>query len=137
MFLVPGLVLMPVVFGYLTLENRELFKVGESNITWLHVGMFAAGVLTVAQFSFWGNYLPTIYPVHLRGTGESVAHNIGGRMIGTTFAFFTSTLSAWAPGDTDAERMAYAAAGMGLFAYVMGLVLSFFLPQPKEETMHT
>ena len=45
--------------------------------------MFLAGLLTVAQFSFWGNYLPTVYPVHLRGTGESVAHNIGGRMIGT------------------------------------------------------
>ena len=45
----------------------------------------------MAQFSFWGNYLPRVYPVHLRGTGESFAANIGGRMIGTCFAWVTST----------------------------------------------
>ena len=45
-------------------------------------GMFLAGFFTVAQFSFWGNYLPRVYPTHLRGTGEGFAANIGGRMIG-------------------------------------------------------
>ena len=45
---------------------------------WLGLlGIFVAGLLTVAQFSFWGNYLPLVYPVHLRGTGESFAANIG------------------------------------------------------------
>ena len=47
------------------------------------MGAFLAGLFTVAQFSFWGNYLPRVYPVHLRGTGEGFAANIGGRMIGT------------------------------------------------------
>ena len=42
--------------------------------------------MTVAQFSFWGNYLPRVYPTHLRGTGESFAANVGGRMIGTSAA---------------------------------------------------
>ena len=37
----------------------------------------------VAQFSFWGNHIPRVFPLHLRGTGESFAANIGGRVIGT------------------------------------------------------
>ena len=45
------------------------------------------GFFTVAQMSFWGNYLPRVYPTHLRGTGEGFAANIGGRMLGTGFAF--------------------------------------------------
>lgn len=133
LFLIPGIFLMPVVFGYVTLNNQLLFSVGGADITLLHVGMFLAGVLTVGQFSFWGNYLPTIYPVHLRGTGESVAHNIGGRMIGTSFAALVSVGSALMPGETDAIRMAYAAAAMGLTVYLLGFLLSFWLPQPKEE----
>ena len=47
-------------------------------------GIFLVGMLTIAQFSFWGNYLPRVYPTHLRGTGESFAANVGGRMIGTS-----------------------------------------------------
>ena len=37
---------------------------------------FLAGLFTVGQFSFLGNYLPRVYPVHLRGTGEGFAANI-------------------------------------------------------------
>ena len=55
--------------------------------------IFLAGFFTVAQFSFWGNYLPRVYPLHLRGTGESFAANIGGRLIGTSFAWLTATLA--------------------------------------------
>ena len=55
--------------------------------------MFLAGFFTVGQFSFWGNYLPRVYPLHLRGTGESFAANIGGRLIGTSFAWLTATLA--------------------------------------------
>ena len=47
------------------------------------VGMFFTGFFTVAQFSFFGNYLPRMYPTHIRGTGESFAANVGGRMFGT------------------------------------------------------
>ena len=59
-----------------------------------------AGLLTVAQFSFWGNYLPRVYPTHLRGTGESFAANIGGRMIGTSAALLTTQLANVMPGAT-------------------------------------
>ena len=59
--------------------------------------MFCAGVLVIGQFTFWGNMLPRYFPVHLRGTGESFAANIGGRLIGTSFAFvvFTITDEKW------------------------------------------
>ena len=48
--------------------------------------------MTIAQFSFWGNYLPRVYPTYLRGTGESFAANVGGRMIGTSAALLTTQL---------------------------------------------
>ena len=62
------------------------------------------GLVTVAQFSFWGNYLPAVYPLHLRGTGESFAANIGGRMIGTPFAAVTQflALQTFIPGEVPA-----------------------------------
>lgn len=134
-FQVPGLVLMPLVFGYAALDNRLLFTVGTWPITLLHVGIFLAGLLTVAQFSFWGNYLPVVYPVHLRGTGESVAANIGGRMIGTSFAALTSVLSGYVPGSDDPTRMAYTAAGIAVAVYLAGFLASFWLPEPKEEML--
>ncbi len=73
---------MPLVFWW----------AATTSLSYLYVGMFLAGFVTVAQFSFWGNYLPRVYPVHLRGTGESFAANIGGRLIGTSFAWVTATL---------------------------------------------
>lgn len=136
-FQVPGLILMPVVFAVCTQHNQEIATVAGYRITLLHAGMFLAGMLTVGQFSFWGNYLPTVYPVHLRGTGESVAHNIGGRMIGTSFAALTSIISGlpFVPGESDAVRVAYTAAGVGLLTYLLGFLLSFWLPEPREEMM--
>ena len=75
--------------------------------------MFFAGFFTVAQFSFWGNYLPRVYPTHLRGTGEGFAANVGGRMLGTSFAYVTTTLAsslsrraARAAGDGGGDRRA-------------------------------
>ena len=82
-FQLPGLIVVPLVFA---LAPRF-------GLTALTVGAFLAGLFTVAQFSFWGNYLPRVYPVHLRGTGEGFAANIGGRMIGTSFAAVTTQIS--------------------------------------------
>ena len=59
-FQIPGLIVMPLVFYYGPTHSLEMTK-------W---GMFLAGVFTVGQLSFWGNYLPRVYPTHLRGTGE-------------------------------------------------------------------
>ncbi len=121
-FLVPGLFILPIVFGY----------AAHQSLMALQVGIFLAGFFTVAQFSFWGNYLPRVYPLHLRGTGESFAANIGGRMIGTSFALVTSELALLMPGGTDAVKMASAAAVVGTSVYVINLILSFWLPEPQQ-----
>jgi len=66
---------------------------GEVPVTVVSLMVFVAGLFTVAQFSFWGNYLPRVYPVHLRGTGESFAANVGGRAIGVGFWGVTNYLA--------------------------------------------
>jgi predicted MFS family arabinose efflux permease len=124
-FQIPGLVVMPFVFFYAPTESLTLTQ-------W---GMFLAGVFTVGQLSFWGNYLPRVYPTHLRGTGEGFAANIGGRMLGTGFAFVTTTLATYAPGATPPMRLAFAAACVGTFVYVAGLITSFYLPEPPSEDL--
>ncbi len=123
-FLVPGLVVMPLVFAY----------AGTTSLTNLEIGMFFAGLLTVAQFSFWGNYLPGAYPLHLRGTGESFAANIGGRMLGTCFAAVTHWLALWLPFEGNpATKVAYTAAGVAFVLYLMNFILTFWLPEPQFE----
>jgi MFS family permease len=122
-FQVPGLVIVPFVFLVPAINNLEMLK-------W---GAFAVGLLTVAQFSFWGNYLPRVYPTHLRGTGESFAANIGGRMIGTSAALVTTTLANHMPGATPPMQLAYAAALVGTLTYIVGFAASFALPEPQEE----
>jgi MFS family permease len=150
-FLVPSLFVIPLVFYFfLTVENRTFFVIptptfvvngepvsfGTLPITTVSLGVFVAGLLTVAQFSFWGNYLPRVYPVHLRGTGESVAANVGGRMIGTGFAAVTSFLAAqpFVPGGSDPAKYAITAAAVALGVIVVGLLASFFLPEPSRES---
>ena len=123
MFLFPGVLVMPFVFAFPATNNIEM----------LRLGIFVAGVLTVGQMSFWGNYLPLVYPTHLRGTGESFAANVGGRMIGTFAAVVTLGLAAWMPGETQFVRLAYAAATVGFTVYTIGAVASFFLPDPGQE----
>ena len=68
-------------------------------------------MFTVSQFSFWGNYLPRVYPVHLRGTGESFAANVGGRMIGTSASLCDhESGGALMPVANNFHKVAYAAA---------------------------
>lgn len=121
-FQVPGLILLPVVFAYVALHDLAVLQ-------W---GIFLVGLLTVAQFSFWGNYLPRVYPTHLRGTGESFAANVGGRMVGTSAAYVTTQLANFAPGADPATKLAYAAAIVGTLAYAIGFAASFHLPEPER-----
>jgi uncharacterized membrane protein YqgA involved in biofilm formation len=121
LFQVPGLVIVPLVFAYAGTTSLDLAK----------AGMFLAGLFTVAQFSFWGNYLPRVFPTHLRGTGEGFAANIGGRMIGTGFAFVTTQLANVTPGTTPPARLAYAAAIVAFGVYLGGYIASWWLPEPK------
>jgi MFS family permease len=125
LFQLPGLVLFPVVF----------LLAATTSVTWLKWGIFLCGLVTVAQFSFWGNYLPRMYPTHLRGTGESFAANVGGRMIGTSAAFATTSLVASMPGASPSVQLAYAAALVGTTVYVIGFAASFFLPEPERQEL--
>jgi hypothetical protein len=96
-------------------------------------GIFLLGTVSVAQFSFWGNYLPTLYPTHLRGTGESFAANVGGRMLGTSAALITANIVIHMPGGTATRQLGYAAGIVGFLAYVFGFIASFWLPEPPQE----
>jgi hypothetical protein len=124
-FQVPGLIIVPLVFLFPAVRDLETLK----------AGIFFAGLVTVAQFSFWGNYLPRVYPTHLRGTGESFAANIGGRMIGTSAALLTTQFAKLMPGTTPSMRLAFAAACVGLLVYAVGLISSFFLPEPERQEL--
>src|SRR5436190_6577659 len=124
-FQVPGLILVPLVFLFPAIQNLELLK-------W---GVFLAGLLTVAQFSFWGNYLPRVYPTYLRGTGESFAANIGVRMLGTSAALLTTQLANVMPGGTPYTQLAYAAASVAFLVYAGGFIASFWLPEPQREEL--
>jgi len=129
----PSLIFVPLLFWWI---SNNLKTDSLSTLQW---GIFLAGLLTVAQFSFWGNYIPRVFPMHLRGTGESFAANIGGRVIGTFAAWLTLTFSdtipippaTVAPADPSKIALvgAYVAGGYAL----VGAVLSFFLPEPKEQ----
>ena len=124
-FQIPGLVLLPLVF----------LVPATSNLLLLKIGILLVGLTTIAQFSFWGNYLPRVYPTYLRGTGESFAANVGGRMIGTSAALLTTQLVNVMPGATAPIRLAYAAALVGTTAYLIGVAASFWLPEPTRQEL--
>ena len=121
-FQLPGLILLPIV--YLLVPT-----VGLSLAQW---GIFIVGLLTIGQMSFWGNYLPRVYPTYLRGTGESFAANVGGRMIGTFAALVTVQLVPLMPGAGVPIKLAYASAVVGTAAYVIGYVACRWLPEPQQ-----
>lgn len=142
-FVVPGMILTPLIFVAFARGDEQTYF--SADISWipgfhgfhislLGIGIFVAGLFTVAQFSFWGNYLPHAYPVHLRGTGESFAANIGGRMIGTPFAYVTQYLTSqfFAPEATP-QGTAYVAACVAGALFLLNLILSCFLPEPAAE----
>jgi len=104
-------------------------------ITNVSLGMMLAGFFTVAQFSFWGNYLPRVYPTYLRGTGDSFAANIGGRMIGTAAALLTTQLANDMPGLNASTKLAYAAGAVALLVYAVGFGASFWLPEPQRDNL--
>ncbi len=124
LFQIPGLIVMPLTFAWAATTSLDL----------LYPMIFVAGFLTVAQFSFWGNYLPRVYPLHLRGTGESFAANIGGRLIGTSFAWLTATLAVTSDRAAAPAKMAMTAAAVGFAVYLVGFIASFWLPEPPVET---
>jgi predicted MFS family arabinose efflux permease len=121
-FQIPAVILMPLLF----------FFVPSGGLPMAQWGIFIVGLFVIAQMSFWGNYLPRVYPTYLRGTGESFAANVGGRMIGTFGAMLTTSLVASMPGASVPLKLAYAAALVGTAACVIGFVASFRLPEPGK-----
>lgn len=124
-FQIPGLLLIPLVVLVPAMRDTSM-------PAW---GIFVLGTVSVAQFSFWGNYLPTLYPTHLRGTGESFAANVGGRMLGTSAALITTSLVASMPGGSATRQLGYAAGIVGFLAYAAGFIASFWLPEPRAEVI--
>jgi MFS family permease len=122
-FQTPGLIIAPLTFAI----------GGTTSLTLAQWGMFFTGFFTISQMSFWGNYLPRVYPTHLRGTGEGFAANIGGRVLGTGFAFLATQLANVMPGALPQTKLAYAAATSVAIAYGIGYILSWWLPEPKSE----
>jgi hypothetical protein len=125
LFQIPGLVLLPLVFLFPATNDLGLLR-------W---GVFIVGLATIAQFSFWGNYLPRVYPTHLRGTGESFAANVGGRMLGTSAALVTTQLVSVMPGSSLPMKLTYASAIVGTAAYVIAVIASRWLPEPGREAL--
>lgn len=126
-FQIPALIFVPFFFWWIS-KNLQA-----ESLTMIKAGVFIAGFLTVAQFSFWGNYIPLVFPVHLRGTGESFAANIGGRVIGTAAAWLTITLSQSTP--PDAAKIAWMGALVAGGYALMGTILTFGLPEPDPHAV--
>ncbi|WP_437223506.1 MFS transporter [Planctomicrobium sp. SH661] len=137
MFLVPALFFLPSIFWTFSQgQNVHYFSLGgRVDVNLLSLLAFAAGAMVIGQMSFWGNYLPRVFPLHLRGTGESMAANIGGRLIGTSFAWVTAVLAkqAWIPGAAGYSKIAFSAACVTGGLALVGCILTFFLPEPPPE----
>ncbi|MFM9057979.1 MAG: MFS transporter [Planctomycetaceae bacterium] len=122
----PALLVVPAVFWWISTCLGDA-----GSLPWIKVGIFVAGLFTVSQFSFWGNYIPLVFPTHLRGTGESFAANIGGRVLGTAAAWLTLTFSAATP--PDPVRIALAGAAVAGTYALVGAILTPWLPEPRGD----
>jgi MFS family permease len=121
-FLVPGLIVFSCVYFFAATHSLRL----------LEYGILLAGLLLNGPFSLWGNYLPRMYPTHLRGTGESFAINIGARVIGASGVLLTTQLTNIMPGAGAAARLAYSAGTLAVSAYSLSLIGSFWLREPER-----
>ncbi|HEY6385772.1 MAG TPA: MFS transporter [Candidatus Acidoferrum sp.] len=121
-FLIPGLIVFVCVYFFAATHSLRM----------LEYGILLAGLLLNGPFSLWGNYLPRMYPTHLRGTGESFAINIGARVIGASGVLFTTQLANVMPGISNAAKLAYSAGTLAVLAYAMSLVGSFWLREPEH-----
>ncbi|HVK08393.1 MAG TPA: MFS transporter, partial [Gemmataceae bacterium] len=123
LFLVPGILLFPLTYLNLVTSEYLIFA----------VAIFFCGLLTVAQFSYLSEFLPKVFPLHLRGTGGSFATNVGGRMLGTMAAVLnTEALSPLFSGARPMQ-VATAAAVIGGSVYLIAFIASFWLPAPAHE----
>src|SRR6185369_14223277 len=118
MLQVPGVIILPLLYFTLYHQDAAVFS-------W---GIACAGFVVMSQLSFLGEYLPKVFPLHLRGTGGSFATNVGGRMIGTSAAFVTAQLAKTFAGSPY-DQMARAAGWIALSIAVLSLILGLLLPE--------
>jgi MFS family permease len=121
-FQLPGLVIIPALFA----------AAPYIDVTVLACGALLAAVALNGQINFIGNYLPQVYPARLRGTGESFAISVGGRILGTSTSLITPWLANFAPGGNSSSKLAFAAASLAVVACVVGLVTTRFLVEPRQ-----
>lgn len=125
-FQIPALIILPLTYF-------KFFNSGGDAFLWAYA---VCGLVTVAQFSYFGEYLPKVFPMHLRGTGGSFATNVGGRMIGTSMAILnTSWLAPMLAGGVQAVKPSHVAMAAGIIATTMAVIAfaaGFLLPEPKE-----
>lgn len=125
-FQIPALIILPATYFH-------FFHQGGNAFLWAYA---VCGLLTVAQFSYFGEYLPKVFPMHLRGTGGSFATNVGGRMIGTSMAFVTTNLVAPMLAGSGPMLPMHVAKAAGIVAsviVVLSFLIGFLLPEPKGE----
>lgn len=126
LFQIPSLLIIPAFYWWL---SNNLGAAG--TLPMIQAAMFICGFVVIGQMSFWGNYIPHAFPLHLRGTGESFAANIGGRVIGTAAAFITLTLAA-SEKPNPGKLALMGACVAGAYALV-GFIVTQWLPEPKAE----
>lgn len=124
-FLGPALVVFSWLFFFAARDGLAMFK----------VAVFCAQALFNGLHSFWGNYLPRLYPTHLRGTGESFAMNIGGRVIGVSAALLTTQLSNTVLASDGPARLAYSAGITAVLVLGIAYGASFWFEEPESDQL--
>ncbi|HEY3629131.1 MAG TPA: hypothetical protein VGL00_22775 [Terracidiphilus sp.] len=105
------------------------------SLTQLQAGMFLAALVFNGLYSFWGNYLPRAFPTYLRGTGESFAFNIGGKVLGASAALVTTQLANVMPARDAGHRLAYSAGMVATLACIIALLIACRLREPEGDLL--
>jgi MFS family permease len=124
-FLIPAAVCLALQFFVAAHQSVELVK----------ITVIPLVIAMVAMHSFIGNYLPQLYPVHIRGIGESVAYSIGGRIVGMAGAVLVAALTNLMPGATHSAQLANAAGCVGVGALLILVFASRLLPEPDARQL--
>ncbi|MEI6534624.1 MAG: MFS transporter [Verrucomicrobiaceae bacterium] len=127
LFQIPALIILPLTYFMFFSNGGTMFLIAYA----------VCGLVVVAQFSYFGEYLPKVFPTHLRGTGGSFATNVGGRMIGTSMSLVTTSfLAPLLAGGAELVKPMHVAQAAGCVAVtmaVLSLIIGMFLPEPKAE----
>jgi hypothetical protein len=118
-------IVFPLMFIGPAVHDAELFKYAVLLVT----------LLVSLQYSFWGNYLPRVFPLHLRGTGEGFAISIGGRVLAPMAALATTQLSNYMPGASPGLKLAGAIAVVSAVAGLCAVIVSHWLPEPADKLL--